>query len=72
MASSVAERLAANRELQSNDDLAIPMRERARMRLTPDAGGGRVTEKRTATKLNAIIVDEETTSIIEFAKKIRD
>ena len=42
------------------------------MRLAPDAGGGRVTAKRTAPKLNGIVIDPNTTSVIEFAKLIHE
>ena len=42
------------------------------MRLAPDAGGGRVTAKRTAPKLNGIVIDPNTTCVIEFAKLIMD
>ena len=68
MCSSIAERLIANHELQQDETLSIAMRERGRMRLAPDVGGGRVTDKRTAPKLNGIIINPDTTSIIEFAK----
>ena len=70
MCSSTAERLCANHELHQNDDMAIPMRDRSRMRLAPEAGGGRVTAKRTAPKLNGIVVDPTTTSVIKFAELI--
>ena len=74
MCSSIAERLIANHELHRNEDLSIAMRERERMRLAPEpggnAGGGRVTDRHTAPKLNGIAVDPTTTSIIEFAKTI--
>ena len=68
MCSSIAERLVANHELQQDETLSIAMRERSRMRMAPDDGGGRVTDKRTAPKLNGITIDPETTSVREFAK----
>eukprot|EP00965_Chrysotila_dentata_P039892 1325429-Pleurochrysis_carterae.AAC.1 len=69
LASSVASRLVGARSLNADPELCIPMRAQTRIALTPEEGGGRSTAVRTAPKLGTMmVVDSDTTCVIEFAK----
>eukprot|EP00965_Chrysotila_dentata_P113733 3760111-Pleurochrysis_carterae.AAC.3 len=70
MASSVANRLVAAKNLANDADLLIPMRAQSRIALAPSHGGGRATAVRTAPKLSALGVDKSATCVAEFAKLI--
>eukprot|EP00965_Chrysotila_dentata_P216314 6189300-Pleurochrysis_carterae.AAC.1 len=72
MASSVAARLVAAKELGADSERCIAMRAQQRMQLAPEKGGGRVSEARGA--LGKIWADGMApsefayTAIEEFAK----
>eukprot|EP00965_Chrysotila_dentata_P116668 3856749-Pleurochrysis_carterae.AAC.1 len=70
MASSVAARLVAAKELNKDADLCIPMRAQHRLQLAPEKGGGRVTEARCVGKIWAegVAPSDVGSAVQEFAK----
>lgn len=68
MAGTIAERLIAAQSLRRDEELAIPMREAMRIELAPELGGGRSALPRLHAKMLSIVVDPNTTCVLEFAK----
>ena len=62
-ASSIASRFIASSALRVHDELYIASRGQERMQLMPEEGGGRVSARRTAPKLDQITVTNS--SVIE-------
>eukprot|EP00965_Chrysotila_dentata_P022929 759997-Pleurochrysis_carterae.AAC.1 len=70
MCSSITNRLVASRALNHDEELVIPMRIQTRIALALESGGIRATAVRTALKLDQVVVNPDSSCVLEFAKLI--